>query len=750
MKSIRAYLGPLFAPRPPDARIRGDISGGITAALMGVSGSMAYGMIAFAPLGPKYLVTGIVAGLIGLALANIGAAILGSNPIMITSPEALSAVMMASALTAILKRLGGTSPQTMALAMTILFFIVFASGLLQTLLGALKLGGIAKYIPYPVVAGLLNGVSLLLMKSQLRPLLGLPREVALTNVAGVTSKAQLLTLLVGVATVVIILCGKKVIKKVQPLFMGLALGTALYYLFHFLGLESSLGGVVGEVPNAIPKPEYAPKFWDLITSARLVKDGLALAPLLAALTFAISLKTMVVSVATDNLSQTRSDTNRELIGQGVGNMLSGLFGGLVGTGNQARSNANYQAGGRTALSKLVSGLAILAVVLCLGPVIALLPKVVLAAVLVAVAVKMVDSWSLGLFRHFSSASEGRRAIIADIAIVAAVMACMVAFGIFQSIAVGILISLGTFIYRMTTRTVRRDYTASQVRSSVDRCETETHLLEEHGNKVRVYELEGAIFFGTADKLAALLDAEALEDVDCVILDFRRVSDIDSTGTNILVQLKRKFDRLGKHLVISGIDLSKSYNQYLAISGTREAIGGDVLFADIDDALAWAEDHLLDALIAPDRYEKELELDEVEMLSQFSPEEVDTLRACLKNVTYANDAVIFAQDDPGDSIMIVLRGRADIYVNYRDSEKRSRLATLRPGTVLGEIAVLDEKPRSATAVAKGEVTNAVLPVARLKELQAKHPSVAAKFLIGVGRELAKRIRTMDALITELRT
>lgn len=731
--------------------IRGDIGGAITATLVSIPGSMAYGIIVFAPLGPDYASIGVAAGFIGLAFANIGAGLVRGNPVLITTPEPVSSLTLAATLAVILATVDEVDAgHSASLATTFLFFVVFAAGLFQVLLGLFKLGTLAKYIPYPVTAGILNGVAILLFVDQLHPLLGLPAGTSLADLGAVASHFQILTFLIGTLTLTMIHYGHLLTRRIQSFLLAMLVGTASYYMLSFLGYDKVLGGVVGAIPGGFPDPQYTKKFQHLVETATLLDDAIQLIPLMFALTIAISIKTLVVSVAMDSISQVRSDTNRELIGQGLGNVLAGIFGGLASTANQARSLMNYEAGGRTRLSKIFAGLAAFAVLLWLEPVVALFPRVILAAVMVSMAWKMTDRWSLNLLSRLMSDFRQWRHVVEDLVVVSTVTASLVVFGIFEGLAVGLLTSLLLFFYRSSRNILRRKYTARDHRSSVDRADTEVALLEQHGHKILVLELEGSIFFGTADHIASLADPDRLPDQDTLILDFRRVSDVDGTGAKVLLQLKRAYENRGKELLLSGIDSPKSYESFLFAAGMSTESYSDNLFPHVDDALEWAEDQLLDKFLDRDRYEVDLSVASLEVLRGMSAQEHRLFESHCTKMAYRSGDVLFTQGSPGDWILIIQRGRVEVYRNSADPKQLVRIARFRPGTVLGEMAVLDERPRMVTAVAKGNVSGLLLSQASLDALRNECPDVALKFLVGIVREMAKRIRVVNAAMTELRT
>jgi sulfate permease, SulP family len=726
--------------------LRGDIAGGVTATFVALADSIAYGIIVFAPLGSEFVPLGVIAGLIALGFSNLGATAYGGVRVLNNGPFSLSSLMLASALTIIIQNVTGDT----ATALGYLFLIVFASGLLQVVFGFLRLGNLAKYIPYPVTAGLSNGAAILILTGQIGPLLGLESSVSGLDAGSLAANFQPLTLFVGLATVVVIAYTPKITKAMPGPLVGLLVGSAIYYLLTLLGNGQPLGPIVGAIPSLIPTPKYFVEFGTILGDTDLLTLATDLGPLVGGVAVVLSFETLLVSVSIDNMTQERSDTNRELVGQGLGNMLAAIFGGITSAGNSTPTIASYRAGGRTRLSKFVGGIFALAVLVLLGRLVGLLPKVVLSGVLVIVAFGEVDTWTVGLVRRFFSKEGSRRGLSADLSIVILVAGITVAVGIFQAVGAGLVIALALFIYRMSRETIRREYDASRVRSNVDRQQEELELLEQQGHRIKIIELEGALFFGTTDRLAAHIDPARQVEVDFVILDIGHVSNIDSTGGNILVQLHNKYQAFGKTLVLSGVNAQEAKVSTLLASGALDTIGLESFFHTVDDALAWVEDRLLDGLIDAGRYDTEISLAEVDALRQFTQPEMETFDQFFSKHEFEPDAVIFRQGGPANRLYIILKGRADIYTDYDDLSRRNRISTLCSGTVLGEVEVFDRKARAASAVANGQLTCYVITLQDLETLAQEHPKIAFKFLTGLGRELAKRIRIMNALATELRT
>lgn len=735
---------------PSASRWRGDIFAGTLAALLSIPGGMAYGVVAFAPLGADYIPFGLMAGLLSVIVVNIASSPCSGNPFLVYNPEALSAVILASALTLLINsKIGQDVSQDPALVLTFLFLIVFAGGLLQLLFGLLKLGNLAKSIPHPVIAGLRNGVSLVIIRGQLHHLLGLPPDIALSDMDAIWTYLQPLTLVVGLVTIVFIWQGAKLTTRLPSPILGVVVGVLLYHGLKLIDTGWALGLVIGHIPIDIPTPHYARMFSQIMLTPAIFQHMLTLSPIIVSLAFAMSIKTLVTSVVTDQETQRRSDINREFVGQGFANMLAALFGGVTGSAHQGTSVSNVHAGGSTVRVRLLTGVFTILAVFVLGPFVAQIPSVVLAGLLIAISIRLFDCWPLELLQRFSAGPVRDRGMIVDFLIVSTVTLVLFVFGIFESIAVGVVIAIVFFVFSMSRGCIRREYDAQIIRSNADRPTAEVKLLDRYGHRIHVFELEGALFFGTADKLADLTSPIARPEIDFVIFDLRRVSHIDSTGAKALVHLQTLYATFEKSLVLSGIDSRQSHPAFHTVLAVLYQIGHDHIFVTIDDALTWAEDRLLDDFLDVDRHRLPIDLSNVDVLDQFSPTELDVFRHYCSSVAFTAGDIIYKQGGASESMLLILQGRVGVYLNYETPREWDRLATIEPGTVLGEMGFLMDQPRTATAVAMHRLTGAVLAKAQLRCLEQEHPALANKFLAGLGRVLARRLSTRNRLVTELR-
>ena len=722
----------------------GDLTGGTTAAILGLPEAIAYGTIVFAPLGPDYLALGVVAGLIALCLSNLVSAGCRGVRVMSSGPYSLSSLMLASSITIILNRLPHTS---ISVVISLLFFIVFLSGLIQVIFGLLKLGELVKYVPYPVAAGLINGTALLIFAAQIRPMLGMSSESRLFDFAHM----QPLNFLVGFVTILTSLYGAKYIRRIPAPFLGIGAGTLLYYFLIFVGFKSSMGPTIGTISFTIPTFGLVDDLKIFFLSA----NAFHILPKLISLAFGIaivaSLQTLIASVSAANLLKERSNTNRELIGQGLGNMASSFSGGIVSAGSQSRTIASFIYGGRTSYSRLAGGIFALVVLVFIAPLVAQLPKIVLAGILITLALKTFDSWSLSLFTEIFSKKEKVRDLLADLFTVIPVMMIMVVIGVFEAVAVGILISVAFFIFRMGKNIIRREYNGIRIRSNVHRSLREINYLENFGQKICVIELEGSLFFGTADKVAQFIEEIIKTEKQYIVLDLRHVADIDSTGANILARINDNCREKGKHMILSSASWMKRSNTLATLLSLFEEHTNNTpcrCFETINDALGRAEDMLLAEEFGADRYDKDWPLEQFDVLNRFSAGEIDILEKYSGKTEYEAGEVVFKQGTPGEKMFFLVKGRAQIILDTAYGGERKKIATLCPGTIFGEMAVIDHAVRSSNVVAETDISCYYLTNSELNRLKEEQPVLSHKLFVGFARELSKRIRIANREITEL--
>jgi len=274
------------------------------------------------------------------------------------------------------------------------------------------------------------------------------------------------------------------------------------------------------------------------------------------------------------------------------------------------------------------------------------------------------------------------------------------------------------------------------------------LLAERGRQIAVFELEGPIFFGTAEGLAGRVEAAAKAGARYVILDLKRVNELDSTGARILLQIDERLRKQGGHLL-----LSHAHDSYLVVRvlrdlGVTNALADAGQFADTDAALEWAEDRVIASGESKDGFTEEVDLDRLSVLEGLSKDDCAVARACLDRRTFDADEIVIAESSSDRDLFLVLRGTASARVDLPGRGRQRRLASFSAGTVFGELALLDQQPRSATVIADEGVVCYVLSEEKFHALGRDHPPIAITLLTNLGRELSRRLRRANLTVSEL--
>jgi sulfate permease, SulP family len=291
---------------------------------------------------------------------------------------------------------------------------------------------------------------------------------------------------------------------------------------------------------------------------------------------------------------------------------------------------------------------------------------------------------------------------------------------------------------MSRSNVRRQYRCGSVRSRRSLDAENMAILESTGSSILVIELQGALFFGSADRLAQEIDTATVEATRWLILDLRRVTDIDSTSMRILVDIETDLARRSIELAVVLHARSETGQRLAELSSRR--------FPDVDLAIEWAEDNLLDSRTATGRSAAELSLEQIPLLRQFTLEQIARLRPYLQSAVWPAGSTIFNEGDPGSHLFMVTLGRAS--VRLMSNDHNIRLATFGPGSLFGELALLDQGPRSATVTADERVTTWALAEHSFKFLEKQDPDIAMKILSALGRELSGRLRRANLTIHQL--
>jgi len=731
---------------------RGAIAGAITTALVQMPFDAIYGTIAFAALGPQFAPMAVASALVGGVVSHIVATLAGSRHLVL-GPRPATTLLVASLVATLLThpalRDAGGSPKLPLLLALVALGLALA-GALQLVFGLLKLGNLTKYLPYPVRAGFLNGVGALLVLGGLPLLFGLP---AVSDPSNVHPLLNLLergvpwaALAVGLVTIAATLRPPRIGPFALPgplvgLVAGIVLHQALLLAFPAAPLSATLSSIAPGLPGLGVLTEWS----RLVGEASLRGLGVTLLGFAFAVALLATLDTFLVMSVMDGVIRTRRDGNRELIAQGLSNIASALVGGQPSAPAIGRSLTNLHAGGRTQASIwLYAGLVAATVWLAPG-LLQFIPMSAVGGALIVAGWQLVDDWSRRVPRQLLQRSgdgaldtRQRRTLRENYTVMLLVAGTLVFVGLAEGIVVGVIAAMVLFVRSNARALVRSVARGSLRRSGKVRVPQAVAALDAHGARIALLELEGTVFFGTADELADRVH-QLMPDTDFVILGLRRVSDIDSTGARAILDLASDLAHTGKQLIVADLRESDARMQTIrAMGGSASAPAGLRFEPDVDMALQWAEDRLLERLGVSHPGDGPLTLAQTVLGVDVAPADLAWLRTQMTELELAPGESLFRAGDAGDALYVSLQGEVAIMLPGRSGR---RLASLAPGIVVGELALLHRTQRSADAVADSPLTVLRLDTVTFDRMRDEHPALWDRLMRNLTLHLSARLRSV---------
>ena len=704
-----------------------EIFTGVAQIATAVPSCLAAGVLAFAPLGPDYVASGVAAGLCCAIFAAPAAALASGTPWLIPSPRSSTAVIQASLL-ATLWRVPALKDPNLALAA--LALCVLLAGLLQILFGMGGVARIVKFTPHPVLAGFLNGVALLLCLPQLE------RYVNFAPVPGIVHPFMLAFMLALAGATIY---GRRFALKVPGALFGLGTGIATFYLVKAILPELDLGPTMG-APG--PGRTFLPALPFLnLALADIPAKIVPLLPDLVLTSLSLAIVATFDTLLTLRVAQKQAGRplhpTRDLVANGIGNCVAALTGALAMqlSPNVVRTALN--SGGRTALTPLIGGALLLAIVLTLSPEMGAIPVVVLSATVLANGISSFDRWSLRLLLDtlLNRGRVARRHAWHDILVVLVVMGITASGAIVAGVLAGAALACIIFIANMSRPILRRMSRGNEIFSKRVRPADASAALLASGRRRAVLELQGVLFFGNADDLADRIVA-LLDEADMVTLDVHGITDIDISGAQVLHEIVTNARRRQKWLVFCGVppDLVRTIGELARGDGRY----GARIEHDLDSAVEWMEEEALrrhaENLPAID----ELALGALDFTQGLDEDELALLRSRLVAHAFRPGDTLCVEGEAADRLWLLTRGSVSVRMALPGGDA-VRVASLAMGTVVGEMALLGTGRRSASVVADNDVSCWELEEKEFRALLDEHPRIASKVLANIAREMARRVR-----------
>lgn len=505
--------------------LRGDFFGGITAAIVALPLALAFGLAS--GIGPT-------AGLYGAICVGFFAALFGGTPSQISGPTGPMTVVIASTFTALTAK----NPET-ALAMTLT--VVMLGGLFQIVMGVLRLGIYITLMPYTVISGFMSGIGVIIILLQIAPLLGQPGAADVIN-----SVIQIPTLLnninpvalgLGVLTLIIVFTAPPRLNRILPApLIALVVGSLLsVWLFPNSDIPR-----IGDIPSGLPTLHLPRLDWGNL------KEILGYSIMLAALG---AIDSLLTSLVADNITRTQHHSDRELIGQGIGNFISGLCGGLPGAGATMRTVINVQSGGKTPLSGMIHALALAVIALKAGALTEPIPHAVLAGILIKVGIDIIDWGFIKRAHRLSTKGAGLMYLV---------LGLTVFVDLITAVAVGVFLANLLTIKNLTDVQIQEMKTVTHGDDENWLSPEEQALLKAANGRIFMFHLSGPMSFGAAKSISRRLSM--VEHYEVLILD---LSSVPRLGITALLAIETMLkDALARNQKVFLVETSAQVQQRL--------------------------------------------------------------------------------------------------------------------------------------------------------------------------------------------
>lgn len=709
--------------------------------LVALPSSIAFGVLTYSALGSEHAGEGAMAGILGAAALGLIAPFVGRTAGLISAPCAPAAAVLSALVGGLLAGKGGGALSPAGVISLMAITCLLAS-VLQVVYGALGGGKLIKFIPYPVVSGYLSGVGILIALGQLPKLFGLPRGMSVLQ--GIMSPEiwKWEGLVVGLATVVLTVTAPRITRKAPAAIIGLLGGIISYFVLALfspalLTLQNNLLiigpiNISGSFLDGLVARATSLFSLDPHSIRLIIAHALTLSVLL-------SIDTLKTCVGLDALTRSRHKSDRELMGQGIGNLASSFVGGMPGAGTMGPTLINVSSGGRTFRSGVIEGSLVVLVLLLLSRLIAWVPIAALAGILLVIAWRMFDR---GMFRlvYFPA---GRL----DFAVMAAVILVSLAFDLITAAGVGVALAILLFIRdQIKGSVIRRKFYLNQVSSMTLRLPEEREILDRQGDQGVFCELQGNLFFGTTDQLFSQLETD-LSTRRFILFDMRRVQSLDYTAAHMFEQMNAQLAEREGQLLFSGMPSAlldqRNFEHYLVQLGVVGKGGGVMVSETLDSALEWMEERILEsAWVKKEEQELLLDVKDFSLFRKIDEGTINALATCMVKRSLVPGEKAFSKGDEGDELFLVRRGSIRILLPL-EGGKSHHVATIGRGDFFGELAFLDRGVRSADAEAKVASDLYVLSRSRFNAESRSNPAVGVQVFARLAIAISARLRRTNA-------
>jgi sulfate permease, SulP family len=733
------------------ARLRSiarDAAGALAGALTVVPIILSCGAVLYESMGAAWVTAGISAAFVAAVVAAIVTALLGRAPLHMNSPKTTHAAILSGLIASVATdpSFGAGSGSGSAALVLVACTALLVSGIVQTILGASRLGLLVKFVPYPVLAGFINGFAIQIILNQLPRALDIDGPQELLRALNGTVLVNWWALGLALVSGGFVILAKKRSGPVPAALIGLFAGTALQMLCLRLVPDKDLGATIGALPPGIPLVLRINDIVSFVGSAGFRNHAAMILATGVTIALVSSIQSLLSISSTEQLFGARHNSNRELVVQGVSNIASALFGGAPSGGSPNITRIVHASGGRTSVTNLAYAGVLLALSYGLNRVVGLIPLSVMAGVVIVTSVEAMDKWTHQLLLAVGSGghSSTRWEISLNLAVVFVVTALVVFSSVLVALGVGFAAALIAFIYRSNAQMIRRIQHATQLRSRTRRSHASLEALGQHGRRIAVVELDGPLFFGSAERVERVVGDE-LSACDWVLLDLKRISHFDSSGVLMLKRLDDLLLRSGRRLFLAPLLAGGRRRQFLLEWGLTKPEAEFRVFESIDGALSQAEDELLDKLAAQE-CDEEIDLAAFPVAQDMNDDERALLKNLARRRSFSAGDVVLGREDPRGGLLLLTRGRLGVL--WEKDGKALRTSSYRAGMALGEIPLMLEQQRLLKLVADTPAVVLALSQDALDHLRTTMPGLDAKLMRNLSVEIGYRLCNLLETVRDL--
>ena len=597
------------------------------------------------------------------------------------------------------------------------------------------------------MSGYLSGVGLIIIGSQIPKLLGTPGGTKFLDALISPKLWQLPSIAVGIVVILAMVVVPSFTRKVPAAILALLAGIVAYLLLgifdHDLLVTEGNPLLVGALTS--DDHSLTENIAHHMQALQNFGFEIVLQVIVPALTLAVllSIDTLKTCLVIDAMTSSRHDSNRELIGQGLGNLASSLVGGIPGAGTMGASLINISSGGMTRTAGLLEGIFSLVAFLVLAPLIAWVPVAALAAILIVIGFRMIDRHSMAFF--FSSATRLDFFVILSVILVALFGNLIAASG------VGVALAILLFIREQTkSSVVRSRIEGGEMLAKRARTPEDLERFEREGAALVLFELQGSLFFGTASQLQNALEPEVGKH-KYVILSMRRVQSLDVTATHLLEQIKDRLEEHNAYLLFcdipKGLPSGLKMKRFLKETGVVRPTNKAFTFRQLDDALEWieAQEHGTQDANA---HENVREMHQMAMLVGCSHAAIEALVAAVELRHVKAGKKIFKSGVDCNELFFIRSGTVKVTVPLRKKES-FHLATAGAGDMIGHMGFIESGAHLAEALAVTDCDVFMLSREQFEILSVMHEDLLLAIFGNIARTLSTRLRSTITEVQALR-